>query len=90
VAFAHIDRRQRQVHLRARGQGNRHQTAVFSTVPNRRKAAPAIAAGTRSRQPFGSAIPSAGGRSFVVEKAIHSPYSISANKLRLPPGFLFP
>src|SRR5512139_792205 len=56
VAFAHIDRRQRQVHLRARGQGNRHQTAVFSTVTNRRKAAPSIAAGTRSRQPFGSAI----------------------------------
>ena len=58
-------------------------TPTWARVFARRRCAKPLA--ERSASPEGAA-----GRSFVVEKAIHSPYSISANKLRVPPRFLFP
>ena len=41
-------------------QGDRHQVAVFSTVTSRCRDDASISAGTRNRQPFGSAITTTG------------------------------
>src|SRR5512134_2517246 len=55
-AFAHVDRRQRQIDLAAGRQADRHQPAAFSVVTSRCSAEGSMSAPTRSRQPLASSI----------------------------------